>query len=424
MNWKSGWPIVLLLSSFLLATQLQGLEKKSEGKNGYFLVLDVLGPVLQRSSYSLNWNKITKNDRLLEGELIQVGASARIVLLDRTTKRGISQKNKATQLVISLPLTFRLSQDIVRKVQVSRFTLKASSQINGDPSQIQSARQFLDEAWNRAAAVMTGTKQSLSLDQDFINQEIKKKGMLALDNSQRIKILNPVSSSIFNVAEFPVEIPIIWDEVGGGNHTYSISRWAVNSQQNGPEGFSKSPRYILRFLETGSYFIQVGTEDESWKSEPIIVHIQKKAKNLISRDEREIPKNKQEKYLGTPAIEFTYPPEQFKKIAKKAPIPIEFYWRTSQAEEKFSGEIHIRGPKLQDTKLMISSRFGEQASIQLNPGQYTWNAAVEITRNGQVYTYETPQQSFSLSVDSKIEKEYVFAAMSDPKAEGTIELSQ
>ncbi|MCX6131998.1 MAG: hypothetical protein NTX25_23445, partial [Proteobacteria bacterium] len=167
MNWKNGWPIVLLLSSFLLATQLQGLEKKSEGKNGYFLVLDVLGPVLQRSSYSLNWNKVTKNDRLLEGELIQVGTSARIILLDRTTKRGISQKNKATQLVISLPLTFRLSQDIVRKVQVSRFTLKASSQINGDLSQIQSARQFLDEAWNRAAAVMTGTKQSLSLDQDF-----------------------------------------------------------------------------------------------------------------------------------------------------------------------------------------------------------------------------------------------------------------
>ena len=229
----------------------------------------------------------------------------------KRTPRG--WKTAKLSMVVTVPISFRLSEDIIRNVESKEQYLQKLPDIDA-PKEPQEQSLF-EYAWD---------KFFVFAQQDEENKEkISKLFKKAQDSvkvavkAKKIKLLSPAKGQLIYPINYPKSIEIYWKKPSKYKLNYEIFLW--KHDKNKPElanATTSQNFYTLSANEAGSYFVQVVSDDGDYASEAHIIHL----------SDPGFDQTLTEKTLANNKIDLTFPKHKTMIVGGKTKSTVTFSW--------------------------------------------------------------------------------------------------
>jgi hypothetical protein len=327
-------------------------------------------PVFYQAFNDQEFKPLNKNYQPKEGDLLKVDKNGKIeiVYMDRDKNKEVSR------VLVEEPYVFRLGTNEFKEFTYQEFDLSYLQPLdkNIDTSDVSS---FLNDFFfSFRRTVFSPLAHSESLKRLFDGHEVRgtaeghdKQEILFRNHINKINLLYPQEEMFYFLDYGFASIPILWEGVISDKAIkYRIFVWKKNEEIGESTAETLSTSYILNLKDPGSYYVQVISGDQQWRSVPRIFHVyEKENKNKLSKV---LGKNFEKSAFFTQLA----PQANIVLLRTKPSYKITFAWRMQKQDvSQFNSEYKITIMNKDGlVKEVITPE--QQIDIELADGSYHW----------------------------------------------------
>lgn len=347
--------IKALLASLVLLVSLD-----SQAAQPVFVVTKKQGKIFIKGPLELAWHP-------LRTKIIPLGTLLRVDRLSSVefSLQGseINADDVKTKIKINQPLITSLDEDLVRRSQLKDYPMKSLWDSGGESAKANKDFPMLSFASAFIRSIVTLDRAPKIPD---IAYKDDPAGVEIGANIQSIKILSPGPDGLFFLSNGKASIPIIWEAPANGLN-YRLYVWEETAVRTRPVASIPDVWYQMELEKTGRYKIQVEDETHKYRSESIVITVDRPLASMIAEDKHSSVSHLAEVLLVSPYSRAT----QFLKDGKK-PYTQFFSWEDKVGLDK--GEFYrlmiTRKDSKEKPKRIKTKEFSAQ--VNLDPGTYTW----------------------------------------------------
>jgi hypothetical protein len=362
---------VIRAAGIALAVAVMPFGLRAEAKRpAIYRAQRVHGVVLARFPHATGWYPVRDGSDLFEGQMIQVTNGGSVTLAERFRRASGAFTGDRSQLTLTQPIVARLSADLLREVRVSTFFVDQVPTAPKGKAPITDIPLDLADAWERFAAVLTGTPPPQVPLAEL--SELERQGMAMGVSAKKLRLLTPVTNSLVQSAAWPAETKVAWARPIGAPRRYLLYVWKAGAARGAPQATTRKEFFTIKIAQPGSYFVQVTTTDGAWQSPAHAIHAL-----TIESLEKQVDAHRQPVRLFD--LSLAFPPDRFFQVqGQSAPATTLFAWKSASA----APGTHFVLKVTKDSGAVVSETRteGQSALLKLVPGRYLWSVTCVESR--------------------------------------------
>ena len=350
------------LFALYLLSALSGHAKTNKFSSTSIEVQQISGEVNAYYPWATEWKNLTEKSKLYWNTLIRVTEGSWMVVGIVSPQFAIPPK-----LTIYGPKVISLGPETIREFEMSHLSMDMDQPMDQNIQELTAEQIFfpVEDAWKRAASIGAHVDEKIDASlYQHLTQVIEESSKLTLEE-EKIIIISPQDKSQIHVPKFPVYINIRWQTIRPLRGRYNVFFWSTSNERP-KQAVLKTARNSVRakFSKPGIYKIQIENEEGGFRSQPVLVRIQK------------TNSKRQEKLL-----------EGFKRFAKDITLieplanthlkisspkkEVLFRWYDPKAKQNTTGYLFFLWDRL-GRKILEHRVPGNSLKLSMTKGRFSW----------------------------------------------------
>lgn len=335
----------------------------------------VLGRVLFRRAFDVQWRPVRVGNKLPVGALVRLDEDARLTLGFFRNKAFAGLSSNEWELTFSRPGVERLSDEALRSVRASvRFsTAEPPKRVPPDAKlDVKVLKEHLNAGRFSAAwdAVLTLQKRSGGFQDVLASLKLisgLSSGVELRRKEPPLILQSPEPASFVAISQGSASIPVAWDGSGElSSQSYRIWLWRADEIRTAPLMETKLLSYVATVRRPGEYAVQVETSDGRRQSPIRLIKVGASIADAYAGEGQ--------RSLSFPVHPFHLesPPAGFTWLTNKNQVRIDFVVLAERDTDIFDliiepapGEVGGAAMEMPGSRVVTAS---------LRPGRYTWYA--------------------------------------------------
>lgn len=243
--------------------------------DGLYEVTMRQGDVRVWRRFGANWTAVEVGDRLVVGELVQMGERGTLAL--RGVQAGPNEAVPRSMVLKSdEPLLTRVDPEAQRQVELGGYFVdvqgavpesvaKRSEPPEGEAPPVRSMRG----AWERLLSLFDDAEGEGDESPVRLAARAGGDGQSGpIDEAREIVINHPRDGDTYMVESLPTDVAVSWTSPSPDVKSLRVSFWRADRGSQRPVGQTSETYYPLKIRAPGRYYVSVESPDGRWRSKP------------------------------------------------------------------------------------------------------------------------------------------------------------
>ena len=248
----------------------------NSGENFHYLIHEATGEIYAWSSMETGWVPVIARAKLAEGTIIQSKGGLKLVAV-RVTE---GSKVKGQKIVIEAlgNIMFRLTPELSREFELANYFVKKSSDLELPSKGGEEDNLSLRDAWEKVLALISSKQAQKKGGDNLKFGKGKSQEVRTEVEGTVLTISYPAKGGVFVPENFPLEVPVIWNEPvtkpdKGNVWVFDVFFKSTADSEYRRIGNTTKPSYTLPILKEGSFSVMIRAANGNARSEETLFSV-------------------------------------------------------------------------------------------------------------------------------------------------------